>query len=364
MTFHPRSLFSRRAPARDFTTVDDLIAAVRKQLAIEEAGPGDADAIRGQLAGALTPGPSTFARDPALGSPPFRAGFLAGHLHAQLIRTTGTLQWESILPTTVYAASLLIPRAGRLLDGAGPNIVAAHTYACLRAVERGDVPLAVELAMFHWLADHYSIAVTPELLERFDHARSRRLELRVALDTERSLGAPKAAEARSDRRIRELTIRVERQIAAMEPGSPEIDRGRGVLAGLRTGSGSGPFPAGADDAASESYWGGQLGGDLLASLIRDDRVPSEALRSICYRYGATLATTTGGVLLGEAPPTNLLKAHALGMSVLRRGAGPAAIIEDLEVALLTWLAGRLEVPLTPELLERRKRYVARRRTAS
>jgi hypothetical protein len=143
---------------------------------------------------------------------------------------------------------------------------------------------------------------------------------------------------------------VERQIAEMDAGSPEIDWWRGALAGLRTVSGSGPFPTSSDDATSESYRGARFGGDLLASLIRDARVPSQTVRSICYRYGAALATPTGGKLLAEAPPINALKAHALGMHVLNARAGVAAIDEDLEM------------PLSPVLLEDRKRYVARRKT--
>jgi hypothetical protein len=66
------------------------------------------------------------------------------------------------------------------------------------------------------------------------------------------------------------------------------------------------------------------------------------------------------MLLAEAPPTNALKAHALGMHVLNQGSPP--IDEDLDLALLTRLAGRLEVPLTPEIVGNRKRYVARRKT--
>jgi hypothetical protein len=358
MTFARRSLFGRTR-ARDFTKVDDLVAAVQDQLAIEEAGPGDAEAIRGQLAGALTSGPATIARDPTIGSPRFRAGFMAGHLHAHLIRTMGPLRWESILPTTVYAASLLAPELDRFLGGSGPNIVAAHTSACLRAADRGDMPLDVELATFRWLAAQHSIAVTPELVERFDDARSRRLELQVALDSERTLDASGARASRAARHIREHIVRLERQIAVMDPGSSETDRWRGALTGLQV-SESGPFLAAMDDGASESYRGGRFGGDLLASLIRDDRVPIEALRSICYRYGAALATPAGGTLMAEAPPTNALKAHALGMHVLSGGGPP--VDEDLEIALLSWLAGRLEVSLTHEFLESRKRFVARRRT--
>jgi hypothetical protein len=363
MTFDPRSLFRRRAPTRDFANVDELVAAVRKQVAIEEAGPDDADAIRGQLAGVLTTGPATLARDPTLGSPTFRAGFLAGHLHAHLIRTVGTLHRESILPTAAYAASLSSPEDERFFGQSVPNILGAHTYACLRAAERGDMPLDVEFATFTWLADQYSIAVTPELVGQFEGARTRRLELQVALDSERTLDPRAAAGARIARRTRELIARADRQIAVTAAGSPEIDRLRGALAGLRTVSGSRPFLAASDTATSEAYRGGRFGGDLLVSLIRDERVPSETVRSICYGYGAALATPTGAKLLAEARPTNALKAHALGMHVLRQRHGPAAIDEDLEISLLTWLAGRLEVPLTPELLERRKRYIARRKTS-
>lgn len=359
MTFARRWRFGR-SPARDFTKVDDLVAAVRDQLAIEEAGPGDAEAIRGQLAGALTSGPATVARDPTMGSPRFRAGFMAGHLHAHLIRTVGPLRGESILPTTAYAATLLTPGLERFLGEPGSNLVAAHTSACLRAAERGDMPPDVELASFRWLADQHSVPVTPQLVEQFEEARSRRLGLQVALDSERALDPSAAAASRAARHIREHIVRVERQIVVMDPRSPETDRWRGVLAGLRTVSGSDPFLAAMDDGTSESYRGGRFGGDLLASLIREDRVPIEKLRSICYRYGAALATPTAGTLLAEAPPTNALKAHALGMHVLNRGGPP--VDEDLEIALLSWLAGRLAVPLTAEFVERRKRFVARRRT--
>jgi hypothetical protein len=48
------------------------------------------------------------------------------------------------------------------------------------------------------------------------------------------------------------------------------------------------------------------------------------------------------------------------MHVLSRGGPP--VDEDLEIALLSWLAGRLEVPVTPDFVKSRKRFVARRRT--
>jgi hypothetical protein len=268
------------------------------------------------------------------------------------------LPWQSILPTTAYAVSLLTQGAEGLLGGSVPNIGAAHAYGCLRAAERGDMPRDVELATFRWLADQYSIAVTPELVEQFEQARLRRLDLQVALDSERMLDPLAAAEARNARRLRQRIVRVEQQIASMAPDSPGIDRWRGALAGLRTEDGLGRFLAASDESTSESYRGGRFGGDLLASLIRDGRAPTESVRTICYRYGAALATRAGGMLLAEAPPTNALKAHALGMHMLQR-ADQTAIDEGLEVALLTWLAARLEVRLTPELLESRKRFVAR-----
>jgi hypothetical protein len=91
------------------------------------------------------------------------------------------------------------------------------------------------------------------------------------------------------------------------------------------------------------------------------RNPGNRLRSICYRYGAALATSKARTLLAGDPPTNVLKAHALGMFVIRERA-EAAIEEDLEVALLGWLAGQLDVPLTPQLVSDRHRFVARRAT--
>jgi hypothetical protein len=271
----------------------------------------------------------------------------------------GTLRGESILPTAAYATTLLSPGAERLLGGSVPNIGAAHSYACLQAAERGDMPRDVELATFSWLAGQYSIAVTPEFVEQFDQARLRRLDLQVALESERTLDPLAAARARNARRLRERIVRVEQQIASMEPGSPGIDRWRGALAGLQTEDLSGRFPV-SDETTSESYRGGRFGGDLLACLILDGRSPIEAVRMTCYRYGAALASPAGDTLLAEAAPTNALKAHALGMHVLER-AGESAIDEDLEISLLNWLAARLGVPVTPEVLESRKRFVARRK---
>jgi hypothetical protein len=240
--------------------------------------------------------------------------------------------------------------------------VALHTYASLRAAERGDLPLDVELGAFRWLAARYSIAVTSRLVEQLDVARIRRLDLQVALESEQALDPPAAAAARNARRLRQCINSVERQIVVTDPGLPEIDRLRGALAGLLAVSGTGPVPAASDDTTSESYRGGRFGGELLASLIQGDMMPSETLRSICYRYGAALATPSGGTLLAEAPPTNALKAHTLGIHVLQQGVAAAPLDEELELALLTWLAARLEVPLTPDLVEHRKRFVARPKT--
>jgi hypothetical protein len=355
--FGRRSLFRGRDATPDFASVEALVEALRKQLAGADAGGTSSDALRGQLAGAESRGRAILPYDPGLGSRKFAAGFLAGNLHSHLIRTAGTLPWEVMLPTTAYAASLVTGPAEGYLLRTPPNVLQTHLYASLHAEERGDLPLDVELEAFRWLAALLSIPVSNELAEAIQASRRRRLDLVAARASERAMGPEAAAAARLERRLRTEVETLERQLAAAVPGSVQADRLRGAVAGVTTTS---PvlLKTAPDAGTPDPYREGLIGGHLLAGLLREGRNPGNRLRATCYRYGAALASSKARALLAEDPPANVLKAHALGMFVLGRGADKA-IEDDLELALLGWLAAQLDVPLTPELESGRHRFVAR-----
>ena len=184
-----RSLLRRPDRRRAFATVDELLAATRKQLEAVEPGSTSADILRGQLAGAESE-QAGLPRDRSQGSPKFRAGHLSGRLHVHLIRTLGALSWDLVLPTAAYAAALVTPPAERYLEEATQeNLLKTHGYAYIRAEPRGDLPADVELELFRWLAADQSIPVTPDLLSRFQDWRQRRLDLLTRWDAERSADA-------------------------------------------------------------------------------------------------------------------------------------------------------------------------------
>jgi hypothetical protein len=358
MRFDPRSLFGHRTRSQKFANVEQLVAALRKQVVDAGDGANGSDAMRGELAGAELRGRVTLRRDPAMGSPTFQAGVFAGSLHAHLLRATGSMGLDAMLPTAAYAASLLDPAVERFLLEGPPNLLKAHGYASLRAAKRGDLTMDVEFATFRWLAEQLALPVTPELVGQFETSRRRRLELHAAYESERAMGPAAASIARSERRSRAQIQALERSLSSAEPGSERAERLRGALAGFMTASRSGLLLTATEVAESESYRGGLLGGHLLASLVRGDRSPNDALRTICYRYGAILASSKGRRLLGGSRPTSALKAHQLAMYAVNRSAsGP--VDEDLDIALLTWLATQLDVSPTPEFIGDRKRYVAR-----
>ena len=101
-----------------------------------------------------------------------------------------------------------------------------------------------------------------------------------------------------------------------------------------------------------------MGASLLVELVREDRVADDTLRRHAYRYGAVLASAGGRAVLVEPPPKNVLKAHQLAIHTLIERAGEP-INEDLEVAMLRWLATQADLALTPELVEERRRYVVK-----
>jgi hypothetical protein len=349
---------------QEFAEVGRLLADLRRQLATVDASSTAADTLRGELAGAESARRAALPHDPSEGSLKFHAGFLSGHLHAYLIRTLGKLPAEFILPTAAYAATLVTPPAERHLVEAPPhNLLKTHMYASLNAAERGDLTLEVELAAFHWLADQLSIPVTPEIVVRFEDWRQRRLDLLHELETERGLDPVAAGARRIDRQLAARISAVERQLTSVDPGSSAAGRLRGVLAGLQTASPSGLLvttgpPQEPDFETSEPYRGGVLGGHLLASLVRDGRSTDEPLREICYRYGLALATSKGRELLAGSPPSNALMAHQLALYAVNQRVG-GAIEDNLEIAVFGWLVSQLDLPLTPDLLSQRGRYVAR-----
>jgi hypothetical protein len=365
MGFNLRSLLRGRSAPRQFTSVDELVAALRRLPAGSSVTPDAADTVRGQIAGAESRGRATLPSDPASGPPKFRGGFLAGHLNACLIRALGTMSVEHLLPTSGYAASLLSPEAGRHLVEAPPrNLLRTHTYACLRVAELMEMPAELEHAAFRWLADQLSIPVTPELEGRYLAMRQQRLGLVVEREMDRTRDHEAATAHRAERRIAVLAAGVQRQLAAIDPASTDADRLRGALAGLETVATSGLLVAGvssqepSETRASEAYRGGLLGGHLQVALARTGRMVDDALRLHAYRYGAALASSQGIALLAEPRPTNALKAHQFAMhTVNQRAAGPIA--EGIEIAMLEWLAAQLDVPVTPEFLSDRHHFVAR-----
>lgn len=363
MPFNLRSPFGRRGPREEVRNVAELVAALRKRLAAEPAG-SNGDTLRGQIAGAESHDRVMLPCDPAGGSRKFLAGFLAGHLYAHLIRTLGSLPGTFLVPAAAYAASLVSPQAERyLVDTPPQNLFKTHGYACLRVAERTELPADLELATFRWLAAQLSVSFTPALEARFMEVRQRRLDLAAERERDRTADPAAAAAHRLERRLAELASAVQRQLADLDPASADADRLRGALVGLERASGSGLLRApqlleGTGSRPSDAYQGGMFGASLLAALVREDRIADDTLRRHAYRYGAVLASAGGRALLAEPPPTNVLKAHQLAMHTLTERAGKP-VSEDVEIAMLRWLATQAGLALTPELLEERRRFVVK-----
>ena len=363
MPFRLRPSFGRRWPQQEVRDVTELVAALRNRLAAEPDG-SSGETLRGQIAGAESHDRATLTWDPEGGSRKFQAGFLAGHLFAHLIPTLGSLPGTFLVPAAAYAASLVSPQAERYLVEAPPHdLFKTHGYACLRVAERTELPADLEFAAFRWLADQLSVPVTPELEARFTEVRQRRLDLAAERELDRTAHPAAATAQRVERRLAELASAVQRQLVDLDPTSTDADRLRGALIGLETASGSGllgaPQPLGGTGSGpSEAYRGGMLGASLLVALVREDRVADDTLRRHAYRYGAVLASAGGRAVLVESPPKNVLKAHQLAIHTLIERAGEP-INEDLEVAMLRWLATQADLALTPELVEERRRYVVK-----
>jgi len=363
--FNLRPSFGRRVPQQEVRDVPGLVAALRNRLAAERDG-SSGETLRGQIAGAESHDPVTLPCDPAGGSRKFQAGFLAGHLYAHLIRVFGSLPGTFLVPAAAYAASLVSPQAERDLVEAPPlSLFRTHGYACLRVEEQTDLPKDLEFAAFRWLAVQLSVPVFPELEARFTEMRQRRQELAAERKMDRTADSVPGTARRVERRLAELANAVQRQLADLDAASTDAERLRGALFGLESDSGSG-LPAAAQPLEgigsdpSEAYRGGMLGARLLAALVREDRVADDTLRRHAYRYGAVLASAGGRALLAESLPKNVLKAHQLAIHTLVEQAGEP-INEDLEIAMLRWLATQADLTLTPELVEERRRFVVKAR---
>jgi hypothetical protein len=105
------------------------------------------------------------------------AGRLAGNLQAALLRRSGTVPEQLLLVCTAYGASVAgwIASKGSVTDS--DRAVMAHTTACLR-IERRRLALSAadERACFAWLLEQSGVALTNDLLERYERTRVRRLE--------------------------------------------------------------------------------------------------------------------------------------------------------------------------------------------
>jgi hypothetical protein len=363
--FNLRLPFGHRGPQQEARDVSELVAALRNRLA-GEPDVSSGETLRGQIAGAESHDRVTLPGDAAGGSRKFQAGFLAGHLYAHLIRTLGSLPGTFLIPAAAYAASLVSPQAERYLMEAPPqNLFKTHGYACLRVAERAEMAADLELAAFRWLADQLAVPSGPELEARFREVRARRLGLVAERGLDRTAGPEAAMAHQVERRLAELGSAVQRQLADVDPASTDADRLRGALVGLETASGSGLLrapqpPEGTGPGPSDPYRGGMLGASLLATLVREDRIADDTLRRHAYRYGAVLASTGGRALLAEPPPKNVLKAHQLAIHTLTERAGQP-VSEDVEIAMLRWLATQADLDLTPELVEERRRFVVKAR---
>jgi hypothetical protein len=353
----------RRVPHQELRDVTGLVTALRNLLAAEHDG-SSGETLRGQIAGAESHDPVMLPCDPADGSRKFQAGFLAGHLYAYLIREFGTLRGTFLVPAAAYAASLVSPQAERHLAELPPlNLLRTHRYACLRVEERQDLPQDLEFAACRWLAVQLSVPIVPELEARVTKERQRRQELLAERAMERTADPAAGTARRIERRLAEHAEALQRQLADLGAASTEAERLRGALVGLELDSGSGlpgagqPFERLVSDQ-SEAYRGGMLGASLLATLVREDRVADDTLRRHAYRYGAVLASASGRAFLGEAPPRNVLKAHLLAVHNLVARAGEP-LEEDLEIAMLRWLADQAGLTLTPELVEQRRMFVVK-----
>jgi hypothetical protein len=161
----------------------ELAIQLRRRIAAEEPDSRHRLTLGGQLAGLESdPAPA----DP--GGPPdepplHRGGYAAGRVYGHLIRTFGALPAELLVPTAGYGSALTTePVARALADGGAVGILKAHSAAAFAAAKRGGFPPEVELVLFRWLAWQRSIEVSPELLDRYQAWRTRRLARTTGTD--------------------------------------------------------------------------------------------------------------------------------------------------------------------------------------
>jgi hypothetical protein len=129
---------------------------------------------------------------------------------------------------------------------------------------------------------------------------------------------------------------------------------RGILAGLTA---TDRVPLLPSQGTDPTFHRGCLGGSLAATLIRSRGEIDIDLMRAAYVYARVLASQQAQALLSEPLPDGLLKADALARYLVRR---QVADLHDADaLAFFNWLAGQMEVAVTPALLERREHFVAR-----
>jgi hypothetical protein len=336
-------------PPAGSVSVDGLRRGLNERIAQSASDPEGQALFRAQLAGMRSVDRAP-VRDVSGMSPKERAAYLAGHLHAYAARGTGRIGKALLLPMTAYAGTLVSPGASeRLADPTEDGLVRAHTYTVARIA--GTWPLAGdgEEIAFRWLAEQLDVRVTPALLERRVAFAAGVAERRARAATE---GPFKPT--RIERLIDAAAEGLRSQLATLADDSEGAELVRGALDGLAIDDVS----LFASEHESRARHAGLLGGFLLASLVRDGWSPGAArLAHACHRYAGALASAQGRAYLVEAPPRNLLKAHELGWWAARRDLDPR-LGADLDFALFGWLAARLGVAMTPELIEMRGRVRA------
>jgi hypothetical protein len=155
-----------------------LIADAARSAAQAPASSGEHDRYDGLAAGFASAirGIPLLRDGPPTGSEMRVAGLLTGNLQASLIRERGQVSSELMLRSAVYASMVAVWVSENGLPGKAEQLHAAHTAACIRLQRAGHaMGGGEERTFFGWLVGQAGVQVSPEMLERHERLRDRRL---------------------------------------------------------------------------------------------------------------------------------------------------------------------------------------------
>jgi hypothetical protein len=339
---------------------------------------------RGYLAGIPTPDFVKWHQHPDLPDEigediVYRTGLAAGEILARVMwELAVSLSHEdlkNLLPLFQFAFSYASSVASVTQDGSrrpdwlgdSTTLMRLHAASCYEAESRGyGVGERIELEFLRALARRLDLAAPSDAVALIAERRRDSKNLPSGLEWVRlrqreAAGGPEDGARAYDRKaaagLRDSVRLIEWEIILDKHGDGAMAY-RGALAGLTTVE---PVPVLRSDNTDQTFHNGRLGGSLQAAFVRARGDIGLQLKLALAAYVNSLGSPAGQSLLARPQPEALLTADALARHHVRSIRHMA--LDDADaLACFHWLADQLQIPVTPEVLEKREhvRIVVRR----